>query len=72
MEKEAKEKASKQGLHGTHHLTTVIEDMIKERRGDDRLMQIFSSMDANNNGKIEFKEFVIAYKKVRIDYIQAH
>ncbi|KAL7533723.1 hypothetical protein ACHAXR_005401 [Thalassiosira sp. AJA248-18] len=32
MEKEAKQKAKKQGVHDTHHLDTVISDMIKERK----------------------------------------
>lgn len=50
MEKEAKEKATKQGVRATHHLGTVIEDMIKERRGDDRAIKIFNEMDVNGNG----------------------
>ena len=50
MEKEAKEKATKQGVRATHHLDTVIEDMIKERRGDDQAVKIFNEMDVNGNG----------------------
>jgi len=43
LEKAAKAKAGKQGLHGVHRLDTVIADMIKERKGTDRYVEIFVS-----------------------------
>ena len=45
LEKAAKSKAGKQGLHGVHRLDTVIEDMIKERKGTDRYREIFVSRE---------------------------
>jgi len=68
MEKEAREKATSKGAHGDHHhLDTVINDMIKERKGHDRMVEIFHEFDTNNNGFIEFREFVVAYKKINPD-----
>mmetsp|Transcript_19463 Transcript_19463/g.42309 ORF Transcript_19463/g.42309 Transcript_19463/m.42309 type:complete len:1662 (-) Transcript_19463:341-5326(-) len=64
MEKDAKEKSNKQGIHDVHHLDTVINDMIKERRGNDRAIAIFHDMDKNHNGAIDFREFTVAYKKI--------
>ena len=67
MEKEAKQKAKKKGVHGTHHLDTVIEDMIKERKGADRVVEIFNSIDEDGSGSLDFDEFTDAYKKINSD-----
>lgn len=58
MEKEAKEKNKKQGVHDTHHLDTIIADMIKERKGEDRAVEIFNSIDADGNGSLDLEEFI--------------
>ena len=57
MEKETKKKASKVGVHGVHHLDTVIEDMIQERRGSDEAAELFRSIDIDGNGSLDFDEF---------------
>jgi len=68
MEKEAREKATSKGAHGDHHhLDTVINDMIKERKGYDRLVEIFNDIDVDNNGVIEFREFAVTYKNINPD-----
>ena len=67
MEKEAKQKAKKKDVHDTHHLDTVIEDMIKERKGTDRVVEIFNSIDADGSGELDFDEFSDAYKKINPD-----
>mmetsp|Transcript_41855 Transcript_41855/g.87885 ORF Transcript_41855/g.87885 Transcript_41855/m.87885 type:complete len:1350 (-) Transcript_41855:170-4219(-) len=67
MEKEAKSKASKVGIHDTHHLDTVIADLIKETKGHDRAVEIFHSIDADGSGELDFEEFTVAYKKINPD-----
>ena len=53
LEKDAKEKLTGQGAHGTkHNLAHVLQVMIKERRCDDEAIKIFHSMDINGNGVI--------------------
>lgn len=56
MEKEARQKANKQGVRDTHHLATVISDMIKERKGVDRAVEIFNSIDTDGNGSLDLEE----------------
>jgi len=68
MEKAAKEKqAASQGHGRKHNIDTVIQDMIKEKRIDERAVETFHKMDVNGNGCIEFQEFVIAYRKLNPD-----
>ena len=68
MEKAAKEKqAASQGHRRKHNIDTVIQDMIKEKRIDERAVETFHKMDVNCNGFIEFQEFVIAYRKLNPD-----
>ncbi len=57
MEKEAKEKAQKQGIHGTQHTGNVINEMIKERKGVDQAVEIFHNIDADGNGSLDMEEF---------------
>ena len=57
MEKEAKEKANKQGIHDTHHIDGVINEMIKERKGVDQAVEIFNSIDADGNGSLDLEQF---------------
>ena len=65
MEKAAKEKqAASQGHGRKHNIDSVIHDMIKEKRVDERAVETFHKMDVNGNGCIEFQEFVIAYRKL--------
>ena len=67
MEKEAKQKAKKQGDHDKHNLDTVIEDMIKERHGENKAVEIFNSIDVDGNGSLDLEEFTEAYKKINPD-----
>ena len=68
MEKAAKEKQAASQAHGRkHNIDTVIQDMIKERRIDERAVETFHKMDVNGNGCIKCQEFVIAYRKLNPD-----
>lgn len=67
MEKEAKAKASHEGVHDIHDIDTIIKDMIKERQGVDRFREIFNSIDRDQNGTLDFDEFVAAYQKLNPD-----
>lgn len=68
MEKEAREKAKQRGLRDNHHhLDTVIDDMIQERKGANRAIEIFHSTDADGSGSINLEEFIEAYKKINPD-----
>lgn len=63
MEKSAR--AVRQSSRSVHyHIDSVIDDMIHERQRDDRFVKIFQALDSNNNGKIEYKEFVCAYLEI--------
>ena len=44
MEKAAKSKESKVGIHGIHNIDSIIKEMIKERRGVDRFVEIFNTI----------------------------
>jgi len=67
MEKAAKAKAGKQGVHDVHRLDGVIEDMIKERKGVDKFVEIFNAIDADGNGSLDMEEFTEAYRKIQPD-----
>jgi hypothetical protein len=44
MEKAAKTKDSKVGIHDIHNIDSIINEMIKERRGVDRFVEIFNNI----------------------------
>ena len=69
MEREAKDKARKQGIHGVgvRQIDVVIKDMIKERRCLDQAFQMFHELDENNDGVIDLPEFIRAYQKINKD-----
>ena len=67
MEKAAKAKAGKQGVHDVHRLDGVMEDMIKERKGVDKFVEIFNTIDADGNGSLDMEEFTEAYRKIQPD-----
>ena len=60
MEREAKPKANKQGVHDTNDIDRVIKDMIQERKGVDRAVEIFNSIDVDVSGSLDLKEFTEA------------
>jgi len=63
MEKEAK--AVRQSSRRINcHIDSVIDNMINERQRDDRFVKIFQALDTNNDGHIEYEEFVCAFLKI--------
>ena len=44
MEKAAKTKDSNVGIHDIHNIDSIIKEMIKERKGVDRFVEIFNTI----------------------------
>ena len=64
LEKEAKQKVNSQGVRDTHHLDSVIRDMISEKKSDNKATEIFHAMDEDGSGELDLEEFTTAYKKI--------
>ena len=64
LEKEAKKKVNSHGVRDTHHLDTVINDMIKEKKSDNKATEIFNAMDEDGSGELDLEEFTTAYKMI--------
>lgn len=67
LDKEAKDKARRKGLRSEHKLDSVIDDMIEERKGDDKLKDLFHRLDLNRDGFLDKNEFILAYKRLNPD-----
>jgi hypothetical protein len=67
MEKDARSKASHIGDHNKFDIDSIIEEMIKERKGVDKYRKIFEEIDVDGSGELDFDEFVEAYKKINPD-----
>ena len=67
MEKEAKQKAKTHGVRDINGIEAIIQEMIKERKGVDRNVEIFSQIDTDGSGSLDLDEFTEAYKKINPD-----
>ena len=71
LDKEAKDKARRKGLRSQHKLDSVIDDMIQERKGDDKIKDLFHRLDLNGDGFLDKNEFILAYKRLNPDVCAA-
>jgi len=71
LDKEAKDKARRKGLRSQHKLDSVIDDMIEERKGDDKIKDLFHRLDLNGDGFLDKNEFILAYKRLNPDVCAA-
>ena len=67
LDKKAKDKARRKGLRSEHKLDSVIDDMIEERKGDDKIKDLFHRLDLNHDGFLDKNEFILAYKRLNPD-----
>ena len=59
--------ARRKGLRSKHKVGSVISDMIEERKGDDRIKDLFHRIDLNHDGFLDKNEFILAYQRLNPD-----